>query len=71
MFYGIVGVLKRIFKNTFLLEHSWASASDSIVDIFKSNKYMKVSLLLTAKESKIKQKSRLALKLGNLRIALQ
>ena len=63
--------LCRIFKNTFLLEHSWASASDSIVEIFKSNKYMKVSLLLTAKESKIKQKSRLALKLGNLRIALQ
>ena len=37
----------RIFKNTFLLEHSWASASDFIFDIFKSNKYMKVSFLLT------------------------
>ena len=63
--------LCRIFKNAFLLEHSWARASDFIVDIFKSNKYMKVSFLLTAKESKIKQKSRLALKLRNLRIALQ
>ena len=38
----------RIFKNTFPLEHSWASASDFIFDIFKSNKYMKVSFLLTA-----------------------
>ena len=28
----------RIFKNTFLLEHSCASASDFIFDIFKSNK---------------------------------
>ena len=37
----------RIFKNTFLLEHSWANASDFIFDIFKSNKYMKVSFLLT------------------------
>ena len=36
-----------IFKNTFLLEHSWASASDFIFDIFKSNKYMKVSFLLS------------------------
>ena len=36
----------RIFKNTFLLEHSWVSASDFIFDIFKSNKYMKVSFLL-------------------------
>ena len=63
----------RIFKNTFLLEHSWASASDFIFDIFKSNKYMKVSFLLTVfyKKGKIKQKSRLALKVGNLRIALQ
>ena len=63
----------RIFKNTFLLEHSWASASDFIFDTFKSNKYMKKSFLLTVfyKKSKIKQKSRLALKLGNLRIALQ
>ena len=49
----------RIFKNTFLLEHSWASASDFIFDIFKSSKYMKVSFLLTVfyKKSKIKQKS--------------
>ena len=37
----------RIFKNTFPLEHSWATASDFIFDIFKSNKYMKVSFLLT------------------------
>ena len=37
-----------IFKNTFLLEHSWESASDFIFDIFKSNKYMKVSFLLSA-----------------------
>ena len=37
----------RISKNTFLLEHSWASASEIISDIFKSNKYMKVSFLLT------------------------
>ena len=39
----------RIFKNTFLLEHSWASASDLdfIFDIFKPDKYMKVSFLLT------------------------
>ena len=63
----------RIFRNTFLLEHSWASASDFIFDTFKSNKYMKKSFLLTVfyKKSKIKQKSRLTLKLGNLRIALQ
>ena len=63
----------RIFKNTFLLEHSWASTSDFIFDIFKSNKYMKVSFLLTVfyRKSKIKQKSRVALKLGNLRFALQ
>ena len=63
----------RIFKNTFLLEHSWASASDFIFDIFKSNKYMKVSFLLTVFyiKSKMKQKSRLTLKLKNLRIALQ
>ena len=32
----------RIFKNTFPLEHSWASASDFIFDIFKSNKYMSI-----------------------------
>ena len=37
----------RIFENTFLLEHSWASASDFIFDIFKSNKYIKMSFLLT------------------------
>ena len=63
----------RNFQNTFLLEHSWASASDFIFDIFKSNKYMKVSFLLTVfyRKSKIKQKSRVALKLGNLRFALQ
>ena len=37
----------RIFKNTFSLKHSWASAFDFIFDIFKSNKYMKVGFLLT------------------------
>ena len=37
----------RIFKNTFLLEHSWASASDFIFDTFKSNKYINMSFLLT------------------------
>ena len=54
-------------------EHSWVSASDFIFGIFKSNKYMKVSFLLTVfyRKSKIKQKSRVALKLGNLRFALQ
>ena len=31
----------RIFKNNFVLEHSWASASDFIFDIYKSSKYMK------------------------------
>ena len=48
----------RIFKNTFFLEHSWASASDFMFDIFNSNKYMKVSFLLTVfyRKSKIKQK---------------
>ena len=63
----------RIFKNNFLLEHSWASASVFISEIFKSNKYKKVSLLLTVfyKKNKIKQKNQLALKPGNLRIALQ
>ena len=48
----------RIYKNTFPLEHSWTSASDFIFDIFKSNKYMKVSFLLTTfyrkKENKAK-----------------
>ena len=60
------------YKNTSLLEHSWASASDFIFDIFKSNKYMKVSFLLSVfskKKIKIKQKSRLPLKLRNLRVA--
>ena len=54
-------------------EHSWVSASDFIFGIFKSNKYMKVSFLLTVfyRKSKIKQKSRLAPKLGHLRFALQ
>ena len=63
----------RIFKNTFLLEHPWASASDFIFDIFKLNKYMRMSFLFTVfcKKSKIKQKGRLALTVGNLRIALQ
>ena len=63
----------RIFKNTFLLEHSWTSASDFIFDILKSNKYMKKSFLLTVfyRKSKMKQRSRVALKLGNLRCALQ
>ena len=65
--------LRRIFKNTFLLEHSWASTSDFIFNIFKSNKYMKVSFLLTifTEKSKVKKKSRMAPKLGNLRFALQ
>ena len=46
-------------KNTFLLELSWVSASDFILDIFKSNKFMIVSFLVTAfyRKSKIKQKS--------------
>ena len=48
----------RIFKNTFPLEHSWASAFDFIFDKFKSNEYMKVSFLLTIlyrkKENKAK-----------------
>ena len=48
----------RIYKNTFPLEYSWTSASDFIFDIFKSNKYMKVSFLLTIfyrkKENKAK-----------------
>ena len=63
----------RIFKNTFLLEHSWASASDFIFDIFKSKKCMKVSFVLTGFYRKIetKRKSRVALKLGNPRYALQ
>ena len=62
-----------LLKNTFLLEHSWVSAADFIFDIFKSNKYMRVSFLLTVfyRKNKIKQKSRVALKLGNLRFALQ
>ena len=49
------------------------SAADFIFDIFKSNKYMRVSFLLTVFyiKNKIKQKSRVALKLGNLRFALQ
>ena len=53
----------RIFKNNFLLEQSWASASDFISDIFKSNQYMKVSFLLTVffRKGKIKQKIRVAL----------
>ena len=63
----------RIFKNSFLLQGSWANASDFIFGIFKSNKYMKESFLLTffTEKRKIKQKSQLALKMGNLRIALQ
>ena len=32
----------EIFKNVFLLKHSWASASDFKFDIFQWNKYMKV-----------------------------
>ena len=60
-------------KNTLLLEHSWASASDFIFDIFKSNKYMRVSFLLTVfyKKKENKAKIRVALKRGNLRFALQ
>ena len=63
----------RVFKNNFLLEPSWASASDFIFNIFKSNKYLKVSFLLTVFyiKSKIKQKSWVALKLGNIRFSLQ
>ena len=48
----------RIYKDAFPLEHSWTSASDFIFDTFKSNKYMKVSFLLTTfyrkKENKAK-----------------
>ena len=53
------------------LEHSWASASEFIFDIFNSNKYRKVSFLLTGfyRKSKIKQKSQPALR--HLRFALQ
>ena len=57
----------RIFKNTFLLEHYWASASYFIFDIFKSKKYMKVSFLLTVtfyKKSKTKQKKPIGFKTG-------
>ena len=56
----------RIFKNNFLLEHSWASASVFISEIFKSNKYKKVSLLLTVfyKTNKIKQKNPIGFKAG-------
>ena len=63
----------KIFKKIFSLEHSWASASDFIFDIFKLTKYMKVSLLFTffRKKSKIKQKILVALRLGNPRLALQ
>ena len=63
----------RIFKNTFPLEHSWASVSDFIFDIFNQTntwKWVFYESFFTEK-SKIKQNSRLALKLGNLRIALQ
>ena len=62
----------RIFKITFLLEYSWANASDFVFDILKWNKYMEVTFLLTVfyRKSKIKQKSQVALKLGNLRFAL-
>ena len=58
----------RIFKNTFLLEHFWASPCDFIFDIFKSNKYMNVSFLLIVfhRKSKTKQKSRVALRLGKI-----
>ena len=42
----------ELFKNTFLLEHPWASASDFIFDIFKSNKYMKVIFLETVVSQK-------------------
>ena len=61
----------RIFKNIFLLEHFWASVSDFMLDISKSNKYMRVSFLLTFfyRKSKTKQKSSVVLKLGNLRFA--
>ena len=63
----------RIFKNNFPLEHSWTSASDFIFDIFKSNKYMKVSFLLTIfyRKKESKAKNLLTLKLRNLRIALR
>ena len=45
---------RRIFKKTFLLEHSWVSASDFIFDIFKLNKYRKVSFLFTFFTEKLK-----------------
>ena len=58
------------FLRIVFLERSWASAFDFIFDMFNSNIYMKVSFLLTAfyRKSKIKQKRRLALKLGHLRL---
>ena len=45
----------------------------TLYSTFKSNKYMKVSFLLTVfhRKNKIKQKSRVALKLGNLRFTSQ
>ena len=45
----------RIFRIPFL-EHSWASASDFIFNIFNSKKYMKVSFLLTLFYRKSKSK---------------
>ena len=60
-------------KNTFLLEHFWASASEFIFDIFKSNKFIQVRFLFTLLYSKNKtnQKNRVALNPGNPRFVLQ
>ena len=60
--------LCRIFKNTFLLEHSWASTSGFILNIFKSNKCMKVSFLLTIFTEKVKKKRKKAEWLQNWKI---
>ena len=63
----------EIFKKTFLLVYSWASVSEFIFDIFKSNKYIKVSFLLTFlyRKIKTKQENWVPLKRGNPRFALQ
>ena len=61
-----------ILINTFLLEHSWASASDFIFDIkIKQINEIEFSITHFYRKSKIMPKSRVALKLGNLRFALQ
>ena len=67
------GEFCKSFKKTFLIENSWASDSDFIFDIFKSNKYVKISFLLTifTEKSETKQESQVSVNLGNGRFALQ